>query len=76
MNTSKTPNIPEAKEKTKNTPNTSLLRIGVIFLALVSFFTTANGMKTYIFHEDASIAYAASAAIQSILLALSMNLSR
>jgi len=57
--------------------NTSLLRIGVIFLALVSFFTTANGMKQYIFKdENSGVAYAASAAIQCILLALSMNLPR
>lgn len=54
--------------------NTSLLRIGVIFLSVVSFFTTANGMKTYIFTDNDEIAYAASAAIQGILLALSMNL--
>lgn len=54
--------------------NTSLLQIGVVFLAVVSFFTTANGMKEYIFRDNSLIAYAASAAIQSILLALSMNL--
>ena len=52
----------------------SLLQIGVVFLAVVSFFTTANGMRTYIFTDDAFVAYAASGAIQSILLALSMNL--
>lgn len=56
--------------------NTSLLRIGVLFLALVSFFTTANGMRSYIFKDNGGIAYAASAAIQSILLALSMNLPK
>lgn len=54
--------------------NINLLRVGVIFLAFVSFFTTANGMGNYIFTEDSVIAYAASAAIQGILLALSMNL--
>lgn len=56
--------------------NTSLLRIGVLFLALVSFFTTANGMRNYIFKVNGGVAYAASAAIQSILLALSMNLPK
>lgn len=54
--------------------NTKLLRVGVIFLAVVSFFTTANGMKKYIFIDNSSIAYSASAAIQGILLALGMNL--
>lgn len=54
--------------------NTKLLRIGVIFLSIVSFYTTANGMNDYIFTDNATVAYAASAAIQGILLALSMNL--
>lgn len=54
--------------------NRNLLRIGVVFLAIVSFFTTANGMKKYIFVNDGVVAYSASAAIQGILLALSMNL--
>lgn len=54
--------------------NTHLLRLGVIFLSIVSFFTTANGMRDYIFRDNAFIAYAASAAIQGILLAMSMNL--
>ena len=55
--------------------HTNLLRTGVILLAVVSFFTTANGMRKYIFtnEENGLVAYAASAAIQSILLALSMN---
>ncbi|MCM1118688.1 MAG: hypothetical protein NC543_04930 [bacterium] len=56
--------------------NTSLLQIGVIFLAVVSFFTTANGMNKYIFPDEKFVAYAASAAIQCILLALSMNLPK
>ena len=54
--------------------NAHLLRLGVIFLSVVSFFTTANGMETYIFVDNGAIAYAASAAIQGILLALGMNL--
>lgn len=57
-----------------NNRNTALLRIGVVFLSAVSFFTTANGMRAYIFTDNDGIAYAASAAIQGILLALSMNL--
>lgn len=57
-----------------DTNNTNLLRIGVIFLSIVSFYTTANGMNDYIFIDNATVAYAASAAIQGILLALSMNL--
>lgn len=56
--------------------NTNLLRAGVVALSIVSYFTTANGMKEYIFKNDSMIAYAASAAIQGILLALSMNLPR
>ncbi len=59
---------------TKKGNNTDLLRMGVVLLSLVSFFTTANGMKRYIFAENSVISYAASAAIQGILLALSMNL--
>lgn len=59
---------------TGNGNNTNLLRIGVILLSIVSFFTTANGMQDYIFINNTPIAYAASAAIQGILLALSMNL--
>ena len=60
----------------KNRPvnTTHLLQFAVVFLALVSFFTTANGMKEYIFQDNGVIAYMASAAIQGILLALSMNL--
>lgn len=54
--------------------NTHLLQIAVVLLAVVSFFTTANGMSSYIFSGNAVIAYAASGAIQGILLALSMNL--
>lgn len=57
-----------------NRGNTHLLRLGVIFLSIVSFFTTASGMRDYIFQDNAFIAYAASAAIQGILLAMSMNL--
>lgn len=56
--------------------NTQLLRVCVIFLSIVSFFTTANGMKQYIFVDNSVISYAASGAIQGILLALSMNLPR
>lgn len=53
---------------------TSLLRFSVISLSVVSFFTTANGMEKYIFSNDRTIAYLTSAAIQGILLALSMGL--
>lgn len=60
--------------QTQEGSNTYLLQTAVIFLAVVSFFTTANGMKEYIFRENGVIAYTASAAIQGILLALSMNL--
>lgn len=63
---------PQAQEDRSG--NTYLLQAAVIFLAVVSFFTTANGMKAYIFRENGVIAYTASAAIQGILLALSMNL--
>lgn len=62
------------EKQTQESGNTYLLRAAVIFLAVVSFFTTANGMKEYIFRENGVIAYTASAAIQGILLALSMNL--
>lgn len=58
----------------ENHSNTYLLQTAVVCLAVVSFFTTANGMKEYIFQGNNVIAYTASAAIQGILLALSMNL--
>lgn len=68
--------ITETGGGSNSSRNTSLLRIGVLFLALVSFFTTANGMQKYIFKNNGAVAYAASAAVQSILLALSMNLPK
>ena len=74
MDKSRIVNTVGAENATKTSRNTSLLRVGVVFLAVVSFFTTANGMKEYIFKDYGPIAYAASAAVQSILLALSMNL--
>lgn len=72
-------NIGQTKDQSEKNPvfnggRTSLLQIGVVFLAVVSFFTTANGMSEYIFIENSVIAYCASAAIQCILLALSINL--
>lgn len=62
------------KTQLRDGSNTYLLRTAVIFLSIVSFFTTANGMREYIFRDNGVIAYTASAAIQGILLALSMNL--
>lgn len=50
-----------------------LIRMAVICLAIVSLYTTAQGMKQYIFDGN-NISYLASAAIQSILLAMSMGL--
>ena len=52
-----------------------LLQLAIVCLAIASFFTTAQGMKNYIFHDDA-IAYVTSGAIQGILLALSMSLPK
>lgn len=53
-----------------------LLQFAVICLAIASFFTTAQGMRSYIFNGGPTIAYVTSGAIQGILLALSMNLPR
>lgn len=53
-----------------------LLQLAIVCLAIASFFTTAQGMKNYIFHDDATIAYVTSGAIQGILLALSMSLPK
>lgn len=53
--------------------HSQLLQMAVICLAVVSFFTTAQGMAKYIF-DNLAIAYAASAAVQGILLAMNMNL--
>ena len=53
-----------------------LLQFAVICLAIASFFTTAQGMRSYIFNGEQTIAYVTSGAIQGILLALSMNLPR
>lgn len=50
-----------------------LLRIGTILLAVVSFWATAQGMAEYVFSEEWQ-AYAASAAIQGILLGLNFYL--
>ena len=56
-----------------NNNNSHLIQISVICLAGVSWFTTAQGMTRYIFRNDV-ISYASSAAIQGILLAMSMGL--
>lgn len=56
-----------------NGNHSRLVQLAVICLAGVSLFTTAQGMTQYIFHNDA-VAYAASTAIQGILLAMSMGL--
>jgi len=64
----------EIVQEIRQSGDTHLLQIAVVLLAVVSFFTTANGMSEYIFSGNKAIAYAASAAIQGILLALSMNL--
>ena len=53
-----------------------LLQFAVICLAIASFFTTAQGMRSYIFNGEPTIAYVTSGAIKGILLALSMNLPR
>lgn len=63
----------EQNQTTRNTKNNQLIQVAVICLATVSLFTTAQGMTKYIFKNDA-ISYAASAAIQGILLAMSMGL--
>lgn len=47
----------------------SLLRICTVLLAVVSFWATAQGMANYVFHEKWQ-AYAASLAVQGILLGL------
>lgn len=59
--------------KIPNRDRTQILRAAVIGLSITSFFTTAQGMQRYVF-QNAPISLASSAAIQGILLALSMNL--
>ena len=58
-----------------NTPrkNSQLIQVAVVCLAATSFFTTAQGMNNYIFN-NALLSYGTSAAIQAILLAMSMAL--
>lgn len=58
-----------------NTPrkNSQLIQVAVVCLAATSFFTTAQGMNNYIF-KNALLSYGTSAAIQAILLAMSMAL--
>lgn len=63
----------EKKEAIGNRNNSHLIQAAVICLAGVSLFTTAQGMTKYIFNNDA-IAYISSAAIQGVLLAMSMGL--
>ena len=53
--------------------NHQLIQAAVVCLATVSLFTTAQGMDKYIF-DNTPISFAASAAIQGILLAMSMGL--
>ena len=61
---------------TEGKSSAQLLQLAIVCLAIASFFTTAQGMKNYIFHDDATIAYVTSGAIQGILLALSMSLPK
>lgn len=51
----------------------NLLRICTVLLAVVSFWATAQGMKNYVFSEEWQ-AYAASLAVQGILLGLNFYL--
>lgn len=60
-------------QMTNRSRHSQLVQVAVVCLAGVSLFTTAQGMTQYIFHNDA-VAYAASTAIQGILLAMSMGL--
>lgn len=53
--------------------NSQLIQVAVVCLAATSFFTTAQGMNNYIF-KNALLSYGTSAAIQAILLAMSMAL--
>lgn len=53
--------------------NSQLIQVAVVCLAATSFFTTAQGMNNYIF-KNAPLSYGTSAAIQAILLAMSMAL--
>lgn len=62
--------------RTGEKSGSQLLQFAVICLAIASFFTTAQGMRNYIFNGEQTIAYVTSGAIQGILLALSMNLPR
>lgn len=61
---------------TEGKSSAQLLQLAIVCLAIASFFTTAQGMRNYIFHDDATIAYVTSGAIQGILLALSMSLPK
>lgn len=63
----------EQKQVKRNINNSQLVQVAVLCLSAVSLFTTAQGMNEYIFKVPA-ISYAASAAIQGILLAMSMGL--
>ena len=66
----------EDKNKTQGVNrgrHAQLIQVAVICLAGVSLFTTAQGMTQYIFRNNA-VSYAASTAIQGILLAMSMGL--
>lgn len=63
----------EENEVKRNTNNSQVIQVAVICLATVSLLTTAQGMDKYIF-KNSTISYPASAAIQGILLAMSMGL--
>lgn len=61
----------QSKNELSGTVN--LLQLGAVLLAAVSFWATAQGMKEYVFSQSWQ-AYAASLAIQGILLGLNFYL--
>lgn len=63
----------EKEQSVVSRKHSQLVQLAVICLAGVSLFTTAQGMTQYIF-DNGAVAYAASTAIQGILLAMSMGL--
>lgn len=62
-----------SKNKKEISGTISLLQVGAVLLAAVSFWATAQGMKEYVFEESWQ-AYAASLAVQGILLGLNFYL--
>lgn len=66
--------LDKVKKVKKKNSLWKFLNVCAVLLAMVSFFTTAEGMKKFFFYDTPVYAYMISAGIQGILLGLNMKL--